>query len=220
MVTNAILTERYDELANTWDDIIIRLGYDKAYENLFDALQCRKSRLDLNHTSKVLDVGIGSGSLSAALIKSFQFEGELSGIDISKSMLQQTQVNLKHLGHKRLMLKQASIEKLPFPDNYFDFVITAHVLEHCSIALAITELLRVLKPKAYLLVITTRPGLWGQWIKWKWGIRLRSKSYLQKWFYVLGVQQMEELAFGKNSWIQWMSTAQLVQSNSKDFLVL
>jgi len=190
----------------------MRLGYNHAYQTFFDDLQLRVAPAGLNSASKVLDVGIGSAGLSLALIDSFQFDGELHGVDISLSMLQQADWNLRQSGHDRTMLKQAPVQRLPYPDHTFDFVMTAHVLEHLSDSTAgISEMLRVLKPGGELLVIMTRQGLWGQWIRWKWDIRPMTQRQLRKLVTTPQTDQPQVLPFGQGSWIRWASSAVLTQ---------
>jgi ubiquinone/menaquinone biosynthesis C-methylase UbiE len=216
MVLDTVLTTRYDKVANNWDNTISKLGYDRAYEGLFFSLSNKYPGFLHGSNQRVLDVGIGSGSLSIAMIKALQFAGELHGIDISESMLIQAEKNLMKIKYWRNILKQASVERLPYPDNYFDFVLSAHVLEHFKDpSFAISEMLRVLKPSGKILTIMTRQGFWGQWIKWQWKIAPVNNRKILTLFQTKDTYNPEFLSFGQDSLIQWMSSAILVQKKER-----
>ena len=71
---------------------------------------------------------------------------------------------------KRINIKQGSIYKLPYRDNYFDFVICSEILEHLSDdKKALLEVERVLKPSGFLIITVPNynfPFLWDplNWI--------------------------------------------------------
>jgi len=88
---------------------------------------------------KILDVGCGNGRMFSELMKR---NGEVVGADVSAEML-------KLAGQKfpRVKLAQAAIEKLPFEDNSFDFVVAFFVIVHVrDLVKAFDEVYRVLKP--------------------------------------------------------------------------
>ncbi|KYK27113.1 hypothetical protein AYK26_00245 [Euryarchaeota archaeon SM23-78] len=87
----------------------------KGYHELHGEEQLRKakiihSRLDLKKTDKLLDVGCGNGSYLNL------FNCEVTGIDPSKELVKQ------YKGKHKLMVGKA--EKLNWPDNTFDIVIS------------------------------------------------------------------------------------------------
>ena len=84
------------------------------------------------HSSKILDVGCGTGFVSQ-LYPNF----DITGIDISDGMLAQNP-------HKWV---KAPAEAIPFPDNHFDYVIVRSLLHHLEEpAVGLKEIYRVLKP--------------------------------------------------------------------------
>lgn len=97
-----------------------------------------------NQGAKILDLGCGTGGLTKRL-ESF---GEVWGVDISKIALDYA------VKRKLKNLKLASIEKLSFRNNFFDFVIVLDVI--CQKGIndnqALKEIWRVLKPKGILIL--------------------------------------------------------------------
>ena len=91
--------------------------------------------------AKVLDVGCGTGALTLKLAKA---GFEVTGVDISQSMLAQLAERAKGLNVK---LVEADIFSLPFPDSCFDSAVSRWVLPHFSNwESALREVARVLKP--------------------------------------------------------------------------
>ena len=106
---------------------------------------------------KVLDYGCGKGLLvEEGILKSIDFYGvELfghgSGINIKDDLARKGL-----LGTKVLELVD---EKIPFPDAFFDLVVSNQVFEHIpEIGPVISEISRVLKPGGQFLCITPYQG--------------------------------------------------------------
>ncbi len=95
----------------------------------------------------ILEIGFGNGKLMPELLKRNQ-SLTLTGVDFAEDMVAQGEILLKNYiesGHINLAV--ASVEALPFEDNYFDAICTINTLyfwpeanECCK------EVLRVLKP--------------------------------------------------------------------------
>ena len=94
---------------------------------------------------KILDAGCGTGGLSAKL-KEF---GQVYAVDINP-------VAIKHAKKKGLPhLSRASVDKLPYPANFFETVLCLDVLYHEQVTddlKALQELHRVLKPGGQMLL--------------------------------------------------------------------
>jgi len=102
----------------------------------------------LNSNSRILDIGCGKGYLLYDLKKLIPGIS-LKGIDISKYALE----NSKEEVRDSLTLANAS--DLPYPDNYFDLVIsinTLHCLHASDLNAALKEMERVSKKDKYLCV--------------------------------------------------------------------
>lgn len=103
-------------------------------------------------SGRVLEVGVGGGA-------NFPFytdaATEIHGIEPAPALLAEACANAAmQINPQRFQLKQAGAEALPYPDNYFDTIITCLVL--CTIpdaSAAAKEIRRVLKPDGRLLVL-------------------------------------------------------------------
>ena len=107
----------------------------------------------LNKGEAVLDIGCGAGvdTLVAAIMVGT--EGRVTGIDLIPEMLKRARTNFKKTSLKNVTLREGSAEKLPFPDETFDVVISNGVFNLIpDKAKALREVFRVLKPSGRFLL--------------------------------------------------------------------
>lgn len=176
-VTEQRLAEMYDDSASGWEQSIDRMGYQDAYARLASTCFANNMFSDISEGANVLDGGIGTGALSNAFMPYFR-EANLTGIDISSAMLANAHANIE----ADTQLKQASITALPFADNTFDMVMSAHVVEHLSNpAEGIRELLRVLKPNKPFVLVATRRCLVTTFLSLKWNFSPILKMNAIRW---------------------------------------
>lgn len=95
--------------------------------------------------SSVLDIGCGIGQALAA--PEFSKCSTRCGIDIDASAIAYGQKAFPFLG-----LSVAQGESIPFRDSSFDLVFSRVALPYCNIAVALSEMHRVLKPGGRLWV--------------------------------------------------------------------
>jgi demethylmenaquinone methyltransferase/2-methoxy-6-polyprenyl-1,4-benzoquinol methylase len=154
--TEAELAALYDEAAERWHDQLTLVGYPGAYEDLFDRLLADGALNTLRNGGRVLDFGVGTGAFSLALAGKVTAPLRIEGVELSPSVLLRASLNLDRAGvETRMYLRDAT--NLPFEENTFDAVISAHVLEHLVDPFArLSEMVRVLKPGAPLVVVATR----------------------------------------------------------------
>ncbi len=98
--------------------------------------------------ANLLDIGTGSGHIIG---------------DIAKQCKKATSVDLcdERIVRKGYSFHQVTTEKLPFPKNTFDVVISNHVLEHVgNQALHLSEIHRVLKKGGILYLATPNRWWW------------------------------------------------------------
>jgi SAM-dependent methyltransferase len=98
-----------------------------------------------------LDFGCGLGRLTRALAAHF---GHCTGLDISESMIAQArQLNASVANVEFILNTETHLQR--FPDDHFDLVYTARVLQHLpgrtAIKTYISEFLRILKPGGLLV---------------------------------------------------------------------
>ncbi|OLS20771.1 MAG: Demethylrebeccamycin-D-glucose O-methyltransferase [Candidatus Heimdallarchaeota archaeon LC_2] len=108
------------------------------------------NKLELNENSKVLDVASGLGASSIEIAK--KFGANVIGIDLSTENINTATLKAEKLGLSNIVKFQvANAENLPFPDNYFDSIIS-----ECSFCIfpdkekVTSEMYRVLKPGGFL----------------------------------------------------------------------
>lgn len=106
------------------------------------------SRYRLDQNSKVLDVGCAKGFLLYDLKKAIPGI-TIRGIDISEYAISNS------LQDVRAELKIANATSLPFPDNFFDLVISINTVHNLSVSdcgTALTEIERVSKGSSFITV--------------------------------------------------------------------
>lgn len=113
--------------------------------------------------TKVLDLGCGAGRHVHFMANE---NIDTYGIDISKDGIEYTQKILKHYKLKA-NLKVATVDNIPYEDDYFDGIICDGVLYYCNINEihdAAKEIFRVLKPsgKAFIVVRNTEDYRYGR----------------------------------------------------------
>lgn len=104
-----------------------------------------------NKAFRVLDAGCGPGQIAVTLKKS-KPKVNICGIDADSEILSMAKEKSGKLGIK---FQQAYLQKLPYPDNYFDVVYSSLVFHHLKTKEkneAILEIYRVLKPKGKFLL--------------------------------------------------------------------
>lgn len=105
-------------------------------------------------SSKILDCGCGDGTL---LGKIWHPRGVFWGADVSKMAINMGKTRLK--SNKDIHLTIGNIEKLNFPDNYFDLVYTAYTMEHLDRPeKVLKEMIRVTKKNGNLIFISPNYG--------------------------------------------------------------
>ncbi len=110
---------------------------------------------------KCLDAGCGGGRYSIALC--LLGAKQVVGIDLAPRSLRDAVVRAKKLGGQNIIFKKASLERIPYPNQSFDCVISSGVIHHMpNPEKAMAEFSRVLRPGGmlYLLVYATEGLRW------------------------------------------------------------
>lgn len=162
------LASQYDAASRNWGRTARRYGLDAAYRRPLVASGAQAILGSVGSTARVLDCGVGSGSLSIALNSILPERLNYCGIDLSGEMLARADVEMRQAALTP-ELKQADILSIPYADASFDFVMAAHVLEHLpEPQYALKEMVRVLKPGGMLFVCLTRRSNFGAFIQMRW----------------------------------------------------
>ncbi len=128
---------------------------------------------------EILDVGLGSGSLSFRLVaRGFK----VKGIDLSAGFVKYVNQKIKEMGIERqLAVRKDDATRLNFENNSFDGIVCGEVLEHIeNDFLAIREMNRVLKKGGIcVMTVPANPGLWDFSDEWAGHYRRYQKSELK-----------------------------------------
>jgi len=101
----------------------------------------------LNESSRVIDIGCGSGRFIKYLKGRYS---TIVGIDPSSAIFAADELLGKD---KNIQLMQASTDNIPFPDNYFDFGYSLGVLHHIpDTQKALNDSVKKIKPGGYFLL--------------------------------------------------------------------
>ena len=107
----------------------------------------------INEGESVLDIGCGSGVDTIFAAKMTGSTGKVVGVDIMPEMLQRAKENLSIANLDNVNFEQASSDKLSFPGENFDVVISNGVFNLVpNKARALSEVFRVLKPGGRLMI--------------------------------------------------------------------
>lgn len=91
----------------------------------------------------LLDVGAGSGTISASLAK-YMPHGHVTATDLSEKILERAADHAKEVGVSNISFQPASVYELPFPDNSFNVVHAHQMLCHLDSPVeALKEMIRV-----------------------------------------------------------------------------
>ncbi len=143
-----VVTLLYDWTAERYNDIK-QLNYIDEASRLGIPLM---RRLRTVSSPRVLDVATGTGRLPLALMRQFQFDGTVVGIDCSRGMLREAQ-DAGGIYDDRVTLLLEDAKMLSFRETCFDCVTCLEALEFMpDPEEVIQEMLRVLKPGGVLLV--------------------------------------------------------------------
>jgi len=106
--------------------------------------------------SKVLDVATGRGALLFPAIESVGPQGNVTGIDLSEMMVQETNNELLRKGMpSNVQVQQMDAENLQFTDDLFDYVLCGFAIFFFpQLEQAMAEFRRVLKPAGHICVST------------------------------------------------------------------
>jgi len=104
---------------------------------------------------RVLDLGGGTGDLTAKFSRIVGDDGQVVLADINNSMLKVGRSKLRDCGIVgNVGYVQANAEELPFPDDYFDCITISFCLRNVTDKdKALRSMFRVLKPGGRLLVL-------------------------------------------------------------------
>jgi ubiquinone/menaquinone biosynthesis C-methylase UbiE len=126
----------------TYFDFLAKFGVGGAHPG---GIPLTKSILfgeNITNKSRILDAGCGTGQTAAYLYQ--HYNAEVVGLEINPIMIEKAKKRFQSLSLP-IKLIPGSVEKLPFIDNTFDFILSESVLAFVDKPTALREFFRVLK---------------------------------------------------------------------------
>ena len=131
-------------IPTTWDALAADYDAERQTDPVYHAC-VQQAVADLGPAGAVLECGCGTGLATRYLLEA-QHISTLHAVDFSEGMLEEVR---RKFPTDQLKTRQADLRQLPFPDEAFDCVLSANVLQHLSRDdqfVAAGEILRVLRP--------------------------------------------------------------------------
>ncbi|MFQ6089006.1 MAG: class I SAM-dependent methyltransferase [Candidatus Methanofastidiosia archaeon] len=175
-------------------------GYQKVLPAAMNQLL---SHVELKDGDKILDVGVGTGIVTINLLKECKKDVRVVGVDISEKQLEIAERNLKKENlEDKIELRAADASKLPFDDNSFDFVLSTGMIEHLCmhgdlkrVKPVVREMVRVLKPRRKLFILTVSDRFWGKVTAFMWQMGYYSEDDVGDMMENAGLKDVEILSF-------------------------
>jgi ubiquinone/menaquinone biosynthesis C-methylase UbiE len=138
----------------------------------------RPSAFDVRGCKRILDAGCGNGRYSKFLLRWADPDAFIAGFDLSQRMLKRAR---RRLHSPRVRHVAADLTKIPFPSGLFDAVVCGYVLEHLPDPRpGLTELARVMRPGAKMLLLVTEDTLTGSMCSRMWHCRTYNRLDLER----------------------------------------
>jgi demethylmenaquinone methyltransferase/2-methoxy-6-polyprenyl-1,4-benzoquinol methylase len=120
-------------------------------------------RMNVEKSSKALDVCSGTGDWSISLAEAVGKDGEVIGLDFSKNMLSVAEEKKEEMDIKQLQFIHGNAMELPFSDQVFDYVTIGFGLRNVpDYQKVLKEMYRVTKPGGKVVCLeTSQPSLIG-----------------------------------------------------------
>jgi ubiquinone/menaquinone biosynthesis C-methylase UbiE len=135
--------EMWDSRAETYDRV---LSFTRWTQKKLVSL------LRLGNGTNLLDLACGPGWAVRYAARLANGRGMFFGIDISSKMIERAKAS--SAGYSNVLFRKSKVEKLPFHDGFFDFVISDMAFHHFSNPeKALSEAHRVLKPRGRILIL-------------------------------------------------------------------
>jgi demethylmenaquinone methyltransferase/2-methoxy-6-polyprenyl-1,4-benzoquinol methylase len=138
------IRKMFDSTAGDYDRMETILGFGTGPWYRGQALL----RAGMKPGMQVVDVGVGTGLVASQAAAILGDPTCVTGVDPSTGMLQKAKVPAG------VKLVEGTAERIPFPDNTFDFLSMGYALRHISdLSVAFAEFHRVLKPGGKLCIL-------------------------------------------------------------------
>ena len=149
----------YDQIADVHNLALKVNGYRKSVEKFLRSLD-----LNIDENSYVLDAGSGTGIVTLGFQSAGFRPKKTVALDLSFNSLEVAREQFekdKKTDAENVCVMQGNVLSLPFADETFDLVLTCGVLEYVPLEAGFSELARVAKKGAKLVLIPIKPSIVG-----------------------------------------------------------
>lgn len=197
-----------------WNEIFKKAG--KVFTGIQEDIPKIANIFKKHNVRKILDLGCGSGRHTVYFAKEgfdvFGFDIAEEGINITKSWLKKedSQANLK-VG--------SIYDKLPYPNDFFDAIVSTSVIHHekiQNIRKLIKEVRRVLKPKGLIFITVRRRKFRKKWPKFTIIERFRKQKVRYK---IIGPRTYVPIEGGEKELIHYLFNKKLLKKEFKNFKI-
>jgi len=137
----------FNQMAEGWDERFYTQEMRERLPQLVSLFQLQKR-------ARILDVGAGTGGIIPYLLEAIGPEGSLWAIDYAEEMVKIGR--MKFQKESRVIFELASVENLPYKDQFFDHVVCFGAFPHFEDKKeALEEMGRVLKTGGTLMIAHT-----------------------------------------------------------------
>ncbi|MFK3936455.1 class I SAM-dependent methyltransferase [Alkalihalobacillus sp. NPDC078783] len=133
----------------TYMDLLAEYGIGSAHPGGFRLTKSLINQLRITPTHHILDAGCGTGQTSSYLYSTFNCH--VSAVDNHPLMVEKAR-NRFNMEDQEVTLKEASVEKLPFLNEHFDYILSESVTAFTNIPITLSEFSRVLRPGGRLIL--------------------------------------------------------------------
>lgn len=150
----------YTKIANSYHSTMKLAGYTMAVDFFVKRIPIEPER-----PIHILDAGCGTGFYSIALLKRFP-NARIVAFDLNENMIEEMKGNLAKNGltDRVEVFRGDLLRPLSFPEEKFDVIVTAGVLEYVQIEKAVKNLSQHLASNGYWLNVPIKTNLFGQMI--------------------------------------------------------
>ncbi len=164
---------------------------------------------------KALDMGCGVGRIAFSMANDFQ---DIFGVDVAEIMIEKANEYQKNLGINNVNFSvNNGIDLFSFKDNFFDFVFSYIVLQHCpsekQVLRYVKEFSRVLKPNGVCLFQTRVSPTFLWFLKFNIQKKVRRLKYIGK-----NNNYVKEAVMG--NWVYYPKLYKVLKKHFKAFYIV
>lgn len=125
-------------------------------------------RLAIPSGARVLDVAAGRGALLFPAAERVGLSGQVIGIDLAPTMVQETAAEISRRGLSQAEIRLADADEIEFDEHSFDFIVCGYALHFLDYERVLPKFYRWLKPQGCFAAIIPFVPLGENLARWLW----------------------------------------------------